>query len=257
MATRGNTTPERIQEVNKKNEQLSRSNELLQERQQQIENQTKKLMTQKETLEEVNQHLKDLNSTKDKFFSIIAHDLRNPFNSILGISEILTRRFDSLTEEKKKKYTDIIYVSSKNVFGLLQNLLDWARSQTDNIKIEPSAFQMVPLIKENMKLVSELANTKGVECILLNGIDIADVYADKNMISTIIRNLLTNAIKFSNPGDKVEVVITQHNGNGLGLILCKEYIEKNKGSIWVKSEEGHGSSFYIQLPLYREKDLRV
>lgn len=266
------------------NEQLNETNTLLEERQQLIEEQAEQLQAQAEYLEEVNQNLITLNATKDKFFSIIAHDLKNPFTSILGFSEMLLNNFNKLTEEKKRQYIEIIYNSAMNVYKLLENLLEWARTQTGNINFEPELFDINPLFDNNIELIRDKLLEKGI-AIEKNIPDEITVYADKNMINTVIRNLLTNAVKFTEKGKiKIEAKplegywecsisdtgtgIPQHKlqtifsveksksspgtrgetGTGLGLILCKEFVEKNGGEISAESEEEKGSTFYFTIP---------
>ena len=256
---------------------------------------TRTLKIQKETLEklvkertkeieEKNNTLTSLNATKDKMFSIIAHDLKNPFNSILGFSEILESKFDEFDEDEKKKYIATISSSSQTVYKLLDNLLQWARSQTGNIIFNPREFILYNLIKSNVDLVKNLLSKKHI---LLN-LDVKKnikVYADKNMISTVIRNILSNAIKFTEKGEinisaikeddliKISVQDTGigmtkeqqdsifnigdskstygtrgETGTGLGLLICKDFVEKNEGSISVLSELNKGTTFNIYLP---------
>ncbi len=283
---------ERTKEIEEKNailirqtDELNETNALLEERQQQIEEQTEKLETQKEKLEDANIHLSELNSTKDKFFSIIAHDLKNPFNTILGFSELLNTKYKKLTEEKKLKYSEVIYNSSKNIYNLLENLLQWARTQTDKIAFEPVVFNFKELIDQNIILLKENLTDKKIT-VSPNIEEQCNVYADRNMINTVIRNILTNAIKFTNINGEIlinslekdgviEVSIKDNGigmseeetrklfrvdvnfsrsgtggetGTGLGLILCKEFIEKNGGTIWVESKPYKGSKFLFTIP---------
>jgi signal transduction histidine kinase/ligand-binding sensor domain-containing protein len=283
---------ERTREIEEKNNilteqahELNETNTLLEERQQKIEEQTKKLKIQKEELEDANIHLTELNSTKDKFFSIIAHDLKNPFNSILGFSELMNQKYDELSEEKKRRYSEVIYSSSRNIYALLENLLQWARTQTNKIAFEPVSFNINQLVEQNIILLSESLTDKKIN-VRKELKESYDVYADPNMINTVIRNLLSNAIKYTNPGgeiligcirkdSKIEVSIrdtgtgmtpevldklfrvdanfssegTQgETGTGLGLILCNEFVTKNGGTISVESSPGKGSKFTFTLP---------
>lgn len=263
---------------------LNEINTLLEERSQQIEEQAEILRAQKEELEKANLHLNELNSTKDKFFSIIAHDLKNPFNTILGFSELLNTKFDKLSDEKKVKYSEVIYDSSKNIYSLLENLLQWARTQTDKIEFAPANFKLKDLVDQNITLLKEHLTNKKIT-LNQNIADTSDVYADRNMINTVLRNLLTNAIKFTNAGGDITVSSAEKDGyvevsikdtgvgmseeetsrlfrvdynfskngtdgetgTGLGLILCKEFVVKNGGKIWVESLAGKGSKFSFTL----------
>jgi ligand-binding sensor domain-containing protein/signal transduction histidine kinase len=263
--------------LHKQTLELSKINELLGERQQQIEEQAEKLQVS-------NEMLHNLNATKDKFFSIIAHDLRSPFNSIMGFCELLFKRYEKMDDAKRKKLLGTVYESSKNLLKLLENLLQWARSQTGNISFDPEEFDINELINTNISLVNNLLQEKGVK--LKKRFDgKISVYADKNMISTVIRNLITNAVKFTETGgitietfqdkdnatvkiidtglgiskDKLGKIFDIENskstsgtrgesGTGLGLIICKEFVEKNGGSISVSSEPGKGSVFCFSIP---------
>jgi ligand-binding sensor domain-containing protein/signal transduction histidine kinase len=284
----------RTSEIREKNallkEQATKLNETnvqLEERQQQIEEQAEELQVQKEELEIVNENLKELNSTKDKFFSIIAHDLKNPFGTIIGFAELLRDRFEVLENNKKKTYISAIFDAASNVYNLLENLLDWARSQTDRIQMSPAPIKVSEIIEANLQLTAEMSMGKRLS-ITQNIQGNLIVYADFNMIHTVVRNLLTNAIKFTTEdknisitaqitGNMVQVAVKDEgvgisendlkklfrvdqnlsregtkgeSGTGLGLILCKEYITKHEGKIWAESEEGKGSVFYFTLPHY-------
>lgn len=272
---------QKIEEQNEmlldKTEKLDDTNKLLEKRQEFIGKQAKKLI-------QTNDKLKTLNATKDKFFSIIAHDLKNPFNSILGFCEMILLRFDTMDNQKKKKLIQVIYDSSQNVYRLLENLLHWSRSQTGSIPFSPEEFAINELIDTNILLSENLINEKNLK--VQNDLkkEIL-VFADKNMINTVIRNLLTNAIKFTENGSisieinvdravaKISIADTGvgiannkldalfdiggmkstqgtkgETGTGLGLILCKEFIQKNGGTIHAKSEPGKGSTFVFTLP---------
>jgi len=286
---------QRTSEIEEKNKilidqaiQLNETNTSLEERQQYIEEQSEELRTQAEELSEKNRSLKTLNMTKDKFFSIIAHDLKNPFNAVLGFSELLSGKYHKITDAKRKKYIDIIFDSVTRIYKLLENLLQWARSQTDTMPYQPEKFLLDELIKGNLELSVNQIKEKNL---MINrdypsGIK---VYADRNMINTVVRNLITNAIKFTENGN-INIKVHQSNqsvtfniedtgvgipklklkkifeigkekstegtkgesGTGLGLIICKEFIEKNGGKISVKSIENKGSTFTFILPLKSE-----
>lgn len=260
-----------------------RNNNILEE---QLTQQSQELKREKRALEEKREELEELNATKDKFFSIIAHDLKNPFNTIIGLSELLLFRYDSYDDEKIKEFVEQINDFSSNAYNLLDNLLQWARSQTNRIKVNPGNIDLESIVNENYMLLKNSFEEKSIR--LFRNLKASDpCYADRNMISTVIRNLLSNAVKFTpdegrvaiNTSDykngyvKVSVVdngtgISQEDlpklfqltsnfskegtrsekGTGLGLILCKEFVEKNGGVIWAESETGKGSSFNFTLP---------
>jgi len=264
---------------------LEESNKQLEQREKFIRNQANKLEDQAEKLKQTNEELEKLNATKDKFFSIIAHDLRNPINAILGFSELLSINYDDIADEKKIELNKIIYTSTKNVNNLLENLLQWSRSQTNRIKFEPVLFDISGIINENLILSKPNIRKKSL-IINTEFVNYNKVYADKNMTSAIIRNLLTNSIKFSNPLGEItissvlnngflEVSVTDkgigmtddvakklfridmahstygtsgEKGTGLGLIICKEFIDKHGGQIFVETEPNKGSKFTFTLP---------
>ena len=236
-------------------------------------------------LRENEKRLKELNATKDKFFSIIAHDLITPIGSIVNFSDLLIDNLFNYSKEKRIEFTKIINDSSKNTFNLLQNLLEWSRTQTNRIKLRPEIFSVSELVDENIILLENNANAKNISIVSEINTN-HKVFADKNMISTVIRNLVSNAIKFTDNGNvtifselkedyliisitdtgigmekevinklfKIEDTISTkgtsgEKGTGLGLVLCKEFVEKNKGKIWVESEEGKGSKFSFTLPI--------
>ncbi len=241
---------------------------------------------------ELNQYMQDLeelNRTKDKFFSIIAHDLRNPFGGIIGISNLLEEKLkeeNTINLPQCIRYAEMIQTSSKSAFNLLENLLLWARSQTGEIDIRPTNLAINHLISYTIPIVIGNAFNKNIT-IETNLSDIDRVYADESFVNTVLRNLLTNAIKFTRPngkiiistinkekfleisiadtgvgidpskitnmfriGSKISMLGTNNEkGSGLGLILCKDFVEKLGGKIWVESDLGKGSKFTFALPL--------
>ncbi len=237
-------------------------------------------------LKERESQLRELNSTKDKLFSIIAHDLRSPFNTILGLSELLIENSKDFEVAKSEEYLRIINSSAQNTLTLLDNLLNWARAQTGKIIYKPEKVKLSPIVTEILDISNSSAKIKNIS-LNYTQTDNIEVYADINMLKTVLRNLISNAIKFTYPDgeiaitavqnqNKVEISVsdngvgmskeTQGNlfcidmnitttgtaaekGSGLGLILCKEFIEKQGGKIWVKSELGKGSAFIFSLPL--------
>jgi two-component system, sensor histidine kinase and response regulator len=238
-----------------------------------------------ENLVRLNQQLKELNATKDKFFSIIAHDLKSPFNSIIGFSDILKEQVQANDYKGIGKYAEIISKSSKRAMDLLVNLLEWSLSQTEKMVFNPEYVEIVSMINETTALLDDVAHQKAVRIVKELPHNLP-AFADKAMVSTIMRNLISNAIKFTLPGGTIRVNAISENkqveisisdngvgmneetrerlfkmeenvstngtanekGSGLGLILCKEFVEKHDGKIWVTSKPDKGSSFHFTLP---------
>ncbi len=242
------------------------------------------------TLIESENRLIEINSTKDKFFSIIAHDLKNPFNDLIGFAQLLSMNVHKYNKEKLKQFSNIILDSSRRGYNLLENLLEWSRSQTGTLKFHPARIDIKKLVVETIETIEQQAKKKDIE--IKNRLDGAvQLFIDQNMMKTVIRNLLTNSIKYSEPKGEVLIEGEKNNkhyhiriqdngvgikekdidklfridqsystegtanekGTGLGLILSKEFVERNKGKIWVESEYGKGSTFNIRLPLPEAK----
>ena len=233
-----------------------------------------------------NEELQNLNTTKDKFFSIIAHDLRSPFNGFLGLTQIMAEELPSLTMAQIQELAISLKNSATNLYSLLENLLKWSQVHQGSISFSPEVIQLQPMVDECLASILEPAKNKGIDI----SSDISEntvVYADINMLQTVIRNLVSNALKFTHKGGEVSVsakvagdksveisvldsgigmnqtmidnlfrpdVRTSRKGTddesstGLGLLLCKEFVEKHGGKIWVESEVGKGSVFYFTIP---------
>ena len=238
-------------------------------------------------LKESENKLKEVNAAKDKFFSIIAHDLRNPFNAVIGFSNVLRESIFELDIKEISEYIGYINESALNAYTLLGNLLDWARSQTNSIQFNPGAVNISDIINSTLIILSGEATKKNIS-ISSTVHDGLVVFADGNMASTVLRNLVSNAIKFTRPNGFITISscisggcheftiedngvgirkpdieklfridtkvyskgTADESGTGLGLILCKEFIEKNSGNIRVESEYGKGSRFIFTLPVF-------
>ncbi len=239
-----------------------------------------------EEIRNKNEELHNLNAVKDKFFSIIAHDLRSPFHGFLGLTTLLAEDLPTLTATEIHKIAHALKKSATNLFSLLENLLNWSSMKQGLILFDPQRLPLFPLAQESIILMLEQASLKDIKltCVIPEYIQI---YADSNAIQTVFRNLVSNAVKYTSKGgviivsakyitdNMVEVAVedtgigmnkelrdhlfqldynTNRKGTngepstGLGLILCKDLIEKCRGKIWEESEEGKGSVFYFTIP---------
>ena len=240
------------------------------------------LLKHHDEMEKRSEELERLNQVKDKFFSIISHDLRSPINALSGILDLMAK--GALKQEDFADQTKELRIRFNHTRTLLNNLLDWTLLQMDKLSLHPAKIVIHKIVEENIQLLTSL-QTKKIS--LINNIPSdAIAFADSNTVNLVIRNLMTNAIKFTNDGGEVvidaqekeyEWLLSVHDngigikpevqqilfdktapyttrgtanekGTGLGLILCKEFIEKNNGRIWVESKEGHGSTFWFTLP---------
>jgi PAS domain S-box-containing protein len=250
---------------------------------------TRDITDRKKADEEIrikNKELKRINIEKDKLFSVIAHDLRSPLTAFMGLSEMMVEELPFMSIQELQKIAGDMKKSSDNLFGLLENLLEWSKVEQGLIRFNPESTLLLPLVTESLSRVIESARIKNIDisCNIPAGMMI---YADKNVFHTIIRNLVSNAIKFTDQGgiiiissiftesqnvkisvkdsgigmnpaiiDNLFKLDSQINregtsgepSTGLGLILCKGFIEKHGGEIWVESQEGIGSIFHFTIP---------
>jgi len=238
-----------------------------------------------EELRRLNQQLEEANASKDKFFSIIAHDLRSPFNWLIGLTRIIVENIETYSKDEIKNIVSRLHTSTEKVYALLMNLLTWSQLQRGHMEYCPKEISIDKIVEYNIQLFASGAEQKQItfRSLVPEGMT---AYADHNMVDTLMRNLLSNALKFTDAGDVVEVSSHQdknlveiavsdtgtgmrqeemdtlfridvkytnvgtagEKGTGLGLILCKELIEKNSGQIGVESEVGKGTKFTITLP---------
>jgi signal transduction histidine kinase len=240
------------------------------------------LLQHQEEMEKRSEELEQLNQVKDKFFSIISHDLRSPINALAGILDLMEK--GAIHESEMPMAMRELKTRFAHTRTLLNNLLDWTLLQMDKLNISPSKVELHRIVQENLDMVDSM---HGKKISLINNVPPTAIgFIDSNTINLVIRNLMTNAIKFTNDGGEVMVtaeeqsrfwVLAVHDngigmdadvqqklfdkinpystrgtanekGTGLGLILCKEFVEKNGGKIWVESEVGRGSTFWFTVP---------
>jgi len=251
-----------------------------------------KIALQNYEITQQNEILKQLVATKDKFFSVIAHDLKNPFQVLKNLSKILLKNLDKYDATQTRYYIESIFKSANSAYKLLENLLDWARSQKGAIVFAPVKSPLKNIIDEGLAIFSESTATKELKIQNKVGDDII-VFTDLNMLSTIVNNLISNAIKFSYHKGQIVINVKEYaddpeywelaiqdfgvgmypeemdklfrldvhhtshgtdneSGTGLGLILCREFAEKSGGKIRVESRYGNGSTFYFTVKKYKE-----
>ncbi|MDN3667002.1 ATP-binding protein [Algibacter miyuki] len=237
-----------------------------------------------ETLKATALQLKELNTTKDKLFSVLAHDLRGPFYHMIGVSELLLN--NNTDETETETFIKIINSSAKNTLNLLDNLLSWAQSQTGELRIKLEKISLSQLIFDTLEFQKAPASAKNIS-LAWNPIENYSILTDQNIFKTILRNLISNAVKFTNSGGQITITTTMNQnelqvtvtdngvgmnktriqslfnlstnttargtnkeqGSGLGLILCQDLINKLNGKIWAESQEAKGSSFKFTIPV--------
>ena len=239
------------------------------------------------------EQLQKLNAEKDKFFSIIAHDLRGPLSGFMQLTELMVNESILITADKKKEMTLALSRSSRNIYNLLENLLEWSRIRQGLIPFSPLLVPLRAIVDESLTVILESAKRKEISI----DIDIQDglvAFADRSMLQTVIRNLVSNAVKFTYKGGKIRIsakIIDNENveisikdtgigmsrgmidnlfrldlqtnrkgtegelSTGLGLLLCKEFVEKHNGKIWAQSKEGKGCTFIFTLPITESKSV--
>ena len=236
-------------------------------------------------LKEKNALISSINNQKDKFYSIIAHDLKGPFNGFLGLTELMADDIDNMSNTEIKFAASNMRSSAKNLFNLLENLLEWSRMEQNLIPFNPKEYQLESFVLDSIVTLRDNVIKKEISINTKIPSSLA-IFADKNMFQAIIRNVVLNAIKFTPKKGTIDIQARQKNSNiiitvkdtgigmcqktindlfkidiknnrvgtdnepstGLGLVLCKEFIEKHDGEIWAESEEGNGSTFYISFP---------
>lgn len=272
--------------------QLLDQNKIMHQLNSEISNLQRELIREKITLQntlrqlnQTNDTLKELNISKDRFISILAHDLKSPFNGILGFLSLLTEDIHKYSIDEVEKIIKLINTSANNTYNLLEEILTWARAQSGKTPFNPQKHNISTICETIFDNLNLTAATKNIT-IDYSTLKDTHIYADKDMIHAVLRNLVSNAIKFTNYGGTINIYAKQHNstieitvsdtgigippnttsklfdashkistngtanekGTGLGLLLCKEFVEKHDGKIWVKSSVGKGSDFKFTVP---------
>jgi|GEM_PF-1902268 len=247
----------------------------------------KTILEKNKIIEQDKLKLEALNQTQNKLFSIIAHDLRSPFNNILCLSELLSEKVATTENSESEEFVDLINTTAKNTLSLLDNLLNWAKSQTGELGFSPEKINLSKVILHIIELKMSQAKAKNIS-LHFSATDEIEIRTDENILRTVLRNLISNAIKFTNPEGHINVVVNKNhdhveisivdngvgmddttihkifdlstsvtlpgtaneNGSGLGLVLCREFVELLDGHLWVESEVGKGSNFKFTLPFH-------
>jgi len=271
----------RTQQLEQKNEELESANRELAF---QIEEKAKR-GTELHFVNKELKYLLQLNADKDLFMSILAHDLRSPFNGLLGLSELLIENIHISDADTIENMAIHINKSAQIAFNLLEDLLMWTRSQSGKIPYERQKISLRDICADILEIIKPIAEAKNISISFMTDDEII-VFADIDMLKTVLRNLVSNAIKFTDPGGRIDIHAKQNqtnvtitvsdngigmaqatvnklfdgtlhstkgtsneSGTGLGLFLCKEFVNKHGGKIWVESVEGEGSSFIFTLPI--------
>jgi signal transduction histidine kinase len=247
----------------------------------------RRLKVSNNIIESKNRELTLLNATKDRFFHMVAHDLKSPLSSMISFTDLLQKHLEQFDEKQIKEFLNSLHQSSSQGFKLLENLLDWARMQSNRIDFEPEKLKLYPLVDETLLLLESNAKSKDIRFNVNIDRDLMALI-DRNMLLTVLRNLVSNAIKYSHPGSEISIQAEQLNefvlvrvtdhgigipeevrkklfnidtyfsrpgtnqeiGTGIGLILCHDFVKKWGGTILVESTEGVGSCFTITLPAF-------
>ena len=245
----------------------------------------KTILRKNKIIEKDKLELEALNQTQNKLFSIIAHDLRSPFNNILCLSELLSEKVAATENSESEEFVDLINITAKNTLSLLDNLLNWAKSQTGELGFNPEKINLSKVISHIIELKTSQAKAKNIS-LYFSTTDEIELSTDETILGTVLRNLISNTIKFTNPGGQIEVAAitnqghveisisdngvgmdentvqkifdlttnvtlpgtANEKGSGLGLVLCREFVKKLDGQLWVESEKGKGSTFKFTLP---------
>lgn len=272
--------------LNLKNSLIEELNIGLTHANEEISSQKSEIESQRDILQEQSDKLTQLNLTKDKLFSIIAHDLRSPFNTIIGFSGFIKDNIQRLKTEEIEEMVDNINRVGINTFRVLENLLNWAKAQTHQVSINLENISISLIIYEAVNSFAPQAASKKLK-LIYNKFEDIDVYIDQNMVNTILRNLISNSIKYCNPNNTISISVKRNNeyaeisikddgigmseeirsrlfnsnvnpstlgtanekGTGLGLAICNEFVKKLNGQIWVESQIDKGSIFTFTLPL--------
>ncbi|HYX06511.1 MAG TPA: ATP-binding protein, partial [Bacteroidales bacterium] len=266
------------EELQQQTYEVETKNRLLVDEQQRIEKQSAELVHK-------NMELEDMNAINEKIFTIIAHDLRSPFNALLGLSGLLSANHEQYDALKRGKLISQLQQSLNTLYQTTDNLLNWSSRHISDNMLHPEVFNLTEIVTRNIEFVKSIAAHKSISLEFSNN-EIFLVKADPNMIDAVIRNLLSNAVKFSDSNSKIKISIQKNGsqiecavkdfgsgmskevlknlftgsqnirkngtsgekGSGLGLMICYDFIHMNNGKIWAESEEGKGSTFYFSLP---------